>query len=168
MRRQKLKKVFFVALIVVAMMFGVVAYASADPSPQTGSVAVSATVPPVFTLSVPQTAVSFTFADQAALESGVTGSTSTDIQVTSNKLYTLTAAVPDFAPASPTTLSASALGLTWDGGTTYTPGSASVQITANGTRGSLVHYLVGYKLTPGLNIEPGPYTSTVTYTATQK
>jgi hypothetical protein len=163
MRRQKLKKVFFVALIVLAMMFGVVAYASAATAPVT----VTATVPTVFTFSVTNPTVSFGTLTQAEITAGKSVASATDLQVTSNKAYTITAAMTDFSGSS-FTMPASALTYSWTGTTTGngTGSTTASNIVTGGARGA-THYMMSFTLTPTLNVEPVAYSSTITYTATQ-
>jgi hypothetical protein len=158
----EMKKLMLVALTVVALMFGVAAYAYADPT-----VAVTATIPTVFTFSVTNPTVPFGTLTAAELTTGKTVASATDIQVLSNKAYSLSTSMTDFSGSS-YTMPASALSYAWTGTTTGsgTGSTSSSTIVTGGARGA-THYMMSYTLTPTLNVEPVAYSGTITYTASQ-
>jgi hypothetical protein len=157
-----MKKLSIVAITVVALVFGSVAWASAIDWTATngGTVNVTATVNPAFEITTDVDSVAFGALDIGAVES-VTGPT---ITVKSNKAYTYTAAAPvvTLGPdAASETLIATKLG---------SSSVAGANGALDGTRGvssETYTYSVDLSGDDAYNLEAGAYEWEYEYTAVQ-
>lgn len=159
-----MKRTALIAVTVVALVFGLVAYATAA-NPET--VVVTATVPSVFTMSVSTNAVSFPLTN-ANLETDVAASTPVVVTLKSNKIVSLAYTMTDFTAAGPLMMPMSVMKFSAAGDATVasTTAAASGTISANIARGNRT-ITNSYTIQPGVTYEPATYTSNLVYTATQ-
>lgn len=157
------KKALFLSLVLALVLT-----AASAAFALTSTVTVTATVPGVFHLTVTQPTVAFGTLTEAELTSGKTVSSATNVQVTSNRIYTLSDAMTNFTDAGTNTMPANVFTYAWTGSTvgSGTGATTSQNITNVGARGN-TNYMMNYTLTPTLNSEPSTYTATITYTAIQ-
>jgi len=156
------------ALLVSSLVMALVLAAASAAFALTSTVTVTATVPGVFHLTVSQPTVAFGNLTEAELTAGKTVASATDVQVVSNRVYTLSNATSDFADAGTNVMPADALSYSWTGSTTGSgvASNSAQNITNVGARGN-TDYNMSYTLTPTLQVEPASYTGVVTYTAIQ-
>lgn len=148
-----MKKTLMISALAVAIVFSVVALATADivtynaaGNTQTGNVAVSATVNPKITLTIntPDAAQSVAF---GALDPGATASKDVTLTVSTNKAFNLTKTVSG---------QTAEIGLT-----------TSQANLANVAKGQNLSYTDTYSVNVPWSTEPGNYTANVQYTVTQ-
>ncbi len=115
------------------------------------------------------TGTSFTFASTADYTSGLTNASASQLQVKSNKAWTVTvkAGAADFTGPTGNQMPASALGVRINGGSSFTQLSTTAANLTTGSRGSNT-FTVDYNANPGFNYDAGSYTLNVIYTATQQ
>ncbi|MCE5190556.1 MAG: hypothetical protein LLG08_02125 [Actinomycetia bacterium] len=158
-----MKRTILIAITVMALVFGLVAYASGLDDKKT--VTVTANVPNVFSLTLSNPAsVGFTVIDPDA---DTSGSNLITVILKSNKKVNLTYTMTDFAggPTNTPTIPMDKMSFKFSTSTTATALPAG---TLNGSvdRGNN-SYDTSFSFKPGLEYEEGTYTGSMIYTATQ-
>ena len=138
-----MKRTIVIALIVVCMMFGVVAYATAGTTTATGSVAVSVTPNALITLALSTNTVAF-----PAIDPGVASAPMPVIvTVSSNKGYDLTKTITGAAPMGLTTTLAPITAKAGVKGITAYPDSYQVTVPWTSDGGTALSATVKYDVT---------------------
>jgi hypothetical protein len=157
-----MKRTLLVALVLVSLIFGIVAYASAASEPVT----VHAMVNNVFSLGLVGNSISFdTLTSDPDVE--MTAATTPVVSVKSSKLFSLYTSATDFSAAGPLAMDAEKMSYEVSGDAVVAKTvflNTDQEITPTAVRGER-SYTNTISLTPGWDVEPADYTGTITYTA---
>jgi len=114
---------------------------------------------------------SFTFANTADYQNGLTNANASSFTVKSNRPWAVTvnSASANFTgPTLPATvMPASVLGVKLNGGSAFADLSTTAAALSSGARGT-GSFSVDYSANPGFSYDAGTYTLSVVYTATQQ
>ena len=156
-----MKKIILSAAILIAGF-------SAANAQLTANQAVSLTLVNSISITLSAATSSFSFANTADFESGLTNNAAAMATVKSNRPWTVTvkAATANFTGAVVTPMPASVLGVRLAGGS-FAPLTLAGATFTTGAKGSS-NFTVDYSATPGFIYDAGSYTLSVVYTATQQ
>lgn len=156
-----MKRTILIAITVMALVFGLVAYAAAATDSKT--VTVTAAVPNVFSMTIDNATVNFAIVNP---EAATAGSNGVKVSLKSNKLLDLTYTMSQFADAGSLTMPQTVMSYVFNGGAS-TAAAASGTLGTNLARGN-TDYTNTFTIQPGLQYDPASYTSSLIYTAVQK
>ena len=145
-----MKRTAVIALVVVCMMFGVVAYATAAAQPASGSVAVSASANPKIEISLSDPSINFGSVDPGVATPAIP--IRETITVSSNKVWDLSIGFGGNAAIGSNTM-----GLT-----------TTLAAFTNGAKGFGNTYVDDYQVNVPYTTAAGALSGTVSYTATQQ
>jgi len=165
-----MKRTVLIAVMAIALVMGLVAYAGAAT---TGKVDVTATVPAVLELTINGNDASSAAETAAFGALNLDGTTQTTVQVgvKSNSLWSLAYTATDFDGPGTNTMPVN--WMDWNDGVsksgTFTNAGASIWTAGTGPRGRHTYtytYAIDGLVHDLYTIEPGAYTSNIVYTLT--
>ena len=157
-----MKKIILSAAILIAGF-------SAANAQATASQAVTLTLVNSISITLSAATSSFSFANTADFEAGLTNTSAATATVKSNRPWSVTvkAATANFTGSVVTPMPASVLGVRLTGPAAFVPLSTTAAAFTSGAKGSNT-FTVDYNANPGFIYDAGTYNMSVVYTATQQ